>query len=264
MILLILDKDKYIEHIQDKDQVLNMRKVLDKIEIVLYKHTVQITDFLDPYERRIAESILNQFMEISYKELGGLKESERKILLIFPHYCEYDDMSIPIISLMIEGYTESFCHRDFLGSILNLGINREKIGDILIHENYTQLVVKQEISQFVLISLKRVGKEKVKVKEIPLGELSASNIEYRDVLTTIPSLRLDAIVSGGLNLSRNDSQKLIESGKLKVNWEPIQRVSKNVVEGDVISIRGYGRFILKSVEGISKKGRLRVKIRLLK
>jgi RNA-binding protein YlmH len=165
---------------------------------------------------------------------------------------------------MIEADTQKYSHRNFLGSILNLGINREKIGDILIHEGYVQLVVKEEILQFILINLNRVGREKVNVKEILLKDLRLGNIEYSDILITIPSLRLDALISGSWNLSRKDSQRLIESGKVKVNWEPIERASKDVLEGDVISAKGYGRFILNSVEGISKKERVRVKIRLLK
>ena len=165
---------------------------------------------------------------------------------------------------MIYDYAGEFSHRDFLGSILNLGINREKIGDILIHENYAQVVVKEEIYNFVIFSLERVGKEKVKVKQIPLKTLKQGNIEYKDIYTTVPSLRLDALVSGGWNLSRDDSQKLIKSNRVKVNWEPIDKVSKEVEEGDTVSTRGYGRFILHSIEGISKKGRIRIVIRLLK
>jgi RNA-binding protein YlmH len=261
---LKLDKDKYIAHINDKDQVLNMRRVLDKIEIVLDKHIVQSTDFLNPYERKLARSILNRFLDISYTEVGGIEEAERKIILIYPDYYQYDDLDMHIASLMIEADTQKYSHRNFLGSILNLGINREKIGDILIHEDYVQLVVKEEIFQFILINLKRVGREKVNVKEILLEDLRLGDIEYRDILITIPSLRLDALISGSLNLSRKDSQRLIESGKVKVNWEPIERASKDVLEGDIISTKGYGRFILNSVEGISKKERVRVKIRLLK
>lgn len=264
VILLRLDKERYMEHIRDKDQILNMRKVLDKIEIVLNKHIIQSTDFMDPYERRLARSILNQFTEISYRESGGFKESERKIILIYPDYYQYDDISIPISSLMLEGHIDRLSHRDFLGGILSLGINREKIGDILIHENYVQITVKNEISSFILINLERIGKEKVDVKQIPLEDLRLGKTDYKEISTTIASLRLDALISSGLNLSRNESQKLIKSGKVKINWEPIERVFKDVEEGDMISAKGYGRFILNIIEGVSRKGRVRVKLRLLK
>ena len=243
---------------------MNMRRILDKIEMVLGNHSIQSTDFMDPYERKLAQSILNRFTEISYREMGGLIEAERKIILIYPDYLQWDNMDLPIVSLKIEGLVDKLSHRDFLGGILNLGINREKIGDILIHEDYVQVVVKNEISSFILVNLERVGKEKVKVKQILLEDLSPGKIFYKDISTTVPSLRLDALISGGWNLSRNESQKLVESGKVKVNWEPIERVFEDIKEGDMISVKGYGRFLLNLIEGVSKKGRKKVKLRLLK
>lgn len=264
VIKLRLNKEKLLNHITDEDQIFNMRRVLDQIEIVLNKHTVGITDFMDPYERRLAKSLLNRFTDISYKELGGIDEGERKVILIYPEYFQYQNMDTPICSLKIEGNIATLSHRDFLGAILNLGINREKIGDILIHEDNVQVVVKSEISDFILISLTRIGKERVKVKEIPLNELKPGNIEYKNILATVHSLRLDALISNAWKLSRKDSQQLIESKKVKVNWEPIERVSKDIGEGDIISAKGYGRFILNSIKGISKKGRIRVELRLLK
>lgn len=260
----MLDKEKLLNHITDEDQILNMRKVLDQIEIVLNRHTVGITDFMDPYERRLAKSILNRFSEILYMELGGVDKGERKVISIYPEYFQYQDIDIPIAALIIEGNIAGLSHRDFLGGILNLGINREKVGDILIHEDNVQVVVKREISDFILINFSRVGKAKVKVREIPLNELKPGNIEYQDILITVPSLRLDALISGAWNLSRKASQRLIESKRVKANWEPIERVFKDIEEGDIISVKGYGRFILNSIKGISKKGRVRVELRLLK
>lgn len=243
---------------------MNMRRILDKIEMVLGNHSIQSTDFMDPYERKLAQSILNRFTEISYREMGGLIEAERKIILIYPDYLQWDNMDLPIVSLKIEGLVDKLSHRDFLGGILNLGINREKIGDILIHEGYANIVVKSEIGNFILMNLERIGKEIVKVRQIPLEELEQGKIEYKDILATLSSLRLDVLISGALNLSRKDSQRLVETRRVKVNWEPTERVSKDVEEGDIVSVKGYGRFTLNSIKGFSKKGKIRVEIRLLK
>lgn len=259
-----LDRDELIFHITDKEQIINMRRVIDKIEIVLNTYKIESTDFYNPYERKLARSILNRFSEIDYCELGGLKESERKVFLIYPDYYQWREEDIPIRGLMIYDYVGKYSHRDFLGSVLSLGINREKVGDILIHENYTQVVIKNEISDFVMISLDKISKENIKVKEIPLIDIKKGNVEYKDICVTVPSLRLDAIISSCWNLSRQYSQKLIKSDKVKVNWEPIDKASKEVSKGDLISTRGYGRFILYSIDGISRKGRIKIMIRLLK
>lgn len=264
VIILKIDKEKYIEHINDKEQIINMRKVLDKVEIALNKHSLQSTDFMDPYERKLAKSILNRFQDIEYKELGGIDVAERKVISVYPDYLQYKFEENPIKSLMIEGYTSNFSHRDFLGAILNLGIIRGKVGDILIHEGYTQIVVKKEISSYILNNLEKVANENVIIKEIPLDDLKPPNVEYKYKKATISSLRLDVLISSTWNLSRKDSQRIVESGRVKVNWEPIDKASKEIDEGDVISTKGYGRFILSSIEGTSKKGKIKVELKLLK
>ena len=264
MINLKLNKEQYIEHITDKEQVINMRKVLDKIEIVLNKHICQTTDFLDPYERRLAKSILNRFQDIKFIEFGGIDEAERKVIQIFPDYMPEDELEIPIVAFKIEGYNSKLSHRHFLGSILGLGINRSKVGDILIHEGYSQFVVKEEISTYVLINLNRIGNERVTISQIPLKELKIPNVEYDIKRYTVSSLRLDALISSIWNLSRKDSQKLIESERIKINWEPVDKPSKTVEVGSIISAKGYGRFILSSIEGVSKKERIKVEIKIIK
>lgn len=259
-----IDKDKYIAHINNRKQIINMKRVLDKIEIVLNRHTIECTDFLDPYERKLAKSILKQLMGISYKESGGLDDSERQIIVIYPDYYQYNDIDMPIDFLMIELDIDNLSHRDFLGAILNLGINRDKIGDILIHETYAQIVVKNEISNFIRMNLERVGNKRVKIKEIELTDLHQGKIDYKEILTTISSLRLDVLISEVFKISRNDSQKIIGAERVKVNWEPIDKVFKELEEGDLVSAKGYGRFILYSIEGTSRKGKPRIKLRLLK
>lgn len=264
VINLKLDKEKYLVHVKDKNQILNMRKLLDKVEIVLNKSLIQTTDFLDPYERRLSKSILNRFLDIEYEEVGGIDEAERKIIIIFPPYIQIEDINNYINALSIEVDNVNLSHRDFLGGILNLGINRSKVGDILIHEGYAQTVVKREISDYILANLTKIGKHKVKVKEIHLDSLKKAEVDYLIRKTTLSSLRLDVLISGALNLSRSISQKLISSGRVKVNWEPIDKTAKDIEEGDIISVKGFGRFILNSIEGTSKKGRIKVELKLLK
>ena len=129
------DKEKYISHINDPAQILNMRKIIDKIEIVYNTHKIQNTNFLNPYECQLAKSILNRFDKVSYVEDGGFTEAERKIINIFPEYQSFDLDESPITPFAITGNINGLKHSDFLGAILNLGIRREKVGDILIHED---------------------------------------------------------------------------------------------------------------------------------
>ncbi len=113
VILLELDREKYIENLQDKDQIINIRRLLDKIEIVLNRHIIQSTDFLDPYEIQVSIFVLNQFDNIAYCIFGGLEDSERKIIIIYPHYYILEEEDIELNYLMIYDYISGFSHRDF-------------------------------------------------------------------------------------------------------------------------------------------------------
>lgn len=258
-----IDKEKYVSHIQDNERLMEMRRLLDKIENVINNHRVESTDFLDPYSIRLGKSILNRFVDIDYLEQGGIEGLERQIITIYPDYYYLQEDDLSITALRLKGEFEKLSHKDFLGSILGLGINRSKVGDILIHEEYVDVIVKKEISDFILFNLERVGNNNVRVEEIDLSELAPGEKSYKDIQRTLSSYRLDVYISGGYNLSRQESTALIRAGNVKVNWEPIDKTSKELEIGDVVSIRGYGRSIFHSVEGLSKKGRIKSTIRKL-
>lgn len=260
----MLDREEYISHINDPEQIINMRRILDKIDIVMTNHMVESTDFLNPYERKLARSILNRFIDIDYREVGGLDDSERQIIVIYPdyHYLTEDDYDLE--ALKISDYISEFSHRDILGSLMGLGIVREKVGDILVNDEETHIVVKKEISDYVFYNLEKIGRENVKVEKISLTDIKKGKLLYNEKTNTVASLRLDAIISMALNIPRSSAQKLVDGERVRVNWEPVNRVFLDLEEGDLISIKGFGRFILHSIGGKSRKDRIRITIRILK
>lgn len=257
------DKEKYIAHIKDAEQVLNMRRILDKIEIVYSTHQVQSTNFLNPYECKLAKSILNRFDQVSYVEDGGFTKAERKVIVIYPEYQSYYLEDSPITPLSITGNLNGLKHSDFLGSILSLGITREKVGDILIHEDNVQVITDNDISYFIVLNLNKVKNSNVKVKTINRDEIREGKVDFKEVIFTLPSLRLDNIISKAYNISRNDSINIIKNRRVKVNWEPIDKAHFEVEEGDKISVRGYGRFTLYSILHRTKKDRIKVITRII-
>ncbi|HEY4544272.1 MAG TPA: YlmH/Sll1252 family protein, partial [Tissierellaceae bacterium] len=162
----MIDKDLYINHINDDEKIIKMKQVLDKIEIVLKNHTVEYTDFLDPYEISLAVSILNRFQEISYIQTGGYETSERSILIIFPEYMYQGDIDLNLSFLEINGNISSLRHPDFLGAILNLGITRDKVGDILIDNDRAVVVARSEISDYLYYNLEKISNINVKINYI--------------------------------------------------------------------------------------------------
>ncbi len=259
-----IDRKKYLSHIQDENYIEDMRRILDIVEIVMRNHSVESTDFLDPYTRRLAISILNRFDDISYSELGGHEEYERKVIVIYPtyHYLSKSDYSV--VGIRLHGDLEGLRHPDYLGAILGLGVKREKIGDIVIRDQFVDIVVKKEIKNFILYNIKKIGRNNFKAKNIELEDLKYLAPEYKLKTTTLSSNRLDVYIAACYNLSRKDSSNLIKRNRVKVNWEPIDKPSFELYASDMISVRGYGRSILSSIDGKTKKDKLRVSIHILK
>ncbi len=259
---MFIDKEKYTAHILDPEKTIQMRQLLDKIEIVLKEHNILNTDFFDPYEIYLSKSILNRF-DIGFYEDGGIINAERNIIQIFPDYYDISNLNKQIKCLKITGDLSKLTHKDFLGALLNLGIKRSKVGDILVYDHYCAIILKDEISDFVLLNLEKIGNKKVEIEEMNPIDLGEPSIKYKEINEYLSSLRLDIFISAAYNLSRTESSNLIKSGKVKVNWEKIHKPSTELESNDVISIRGYGRSILYSIEGITKKSKFRAIIRIL-
>ncbi|KPU28393.1 RNA-binding S4 domain-containing protein [Caloranaerobacter sp. TR13] len=258
-----MNKAKYLEHIKDPEQIIIMRKILDKIEKVLKNHEIVYTDFLDPYQRRLSNSILNRFSDLNYFEEGGLKEAERKSIIIYPFYLNKKDIENPIGSIKIIGnFKKKLNHRDYLGSILGLGIKREKIGDIYLHDDFTQIVLHKEILDFIKLNLSKVGNQSVQVEEINLSEVKQGKIEYIEKYVTVSSLRVDNVISAVYDISRSKCLIYFNQNRVKVNWEPIKQPFRLVDEADIISVKGKGRFLIYKNSGKTKKGRYKLIIKI--
>ena len=260
-----MDKIKLTNHIKDIELKNKMFKVIDKANSCLKNYEVKYTDFLNPFEIKNAVAILNSFYDIKYSVDGGYDDSERKVIYIYPYYMEYEDIENKLDIVQIEGNFKfkEISHKDYLGAILNLGIVREKIGDIIIHDNFCQVIVANGIYDFLNINLNKVSRNKVIVNKISRESIIPSEQKYKEISFTVSSQRLDCIISSLYNISRQDSLKYINSERVFVNYEKIVSPSKEVYENSLISVRGKGRSIILSIGDITKKGRIKVKANLI-
>ncbi|SHH11741.1 YlmH family RNA-binding protein [Tepidibacter thalassicus] len=261
----MVDKERITNHIKDLELKNTLYKVIDKAIGVLKNHDYRCTDFLNPYEIKNAISILNAVDDIKYSIYGGYEKSERKVIYIYPYYIFEQDLDIPIKVLEITGNFKfkEISHRDYLGAILGLGIKREKIGDIIIHKDFCQVIVKKDICDFLLLNLNKVGNNSVKIKEIDISDIKYSEPEYKEVSFTVSSQRLDCIISGIYNLSRQESSKIVLSQKVYIDFELVNTTSKAVKEGSLISVKGRGRAIISEIGNYTKKGRVKVKAKII-
>ncbi|MBM7614534.1 RNA-binding protein YlmH [Alkaliphilus hydrothermalis] len=259
-----MDKEKLIQHIEDPVLKQAMIKVLDKAQTVLKSHEIKATDFLTPHQVQYGKKLLATLHGISCYSTGGYEGAERQVLVIFPDYLDESSVEAPIVALEATGSTQfhSINHRDYLGSILGLGLKREKIGDFLLHEedqkHFCHMVLHEELKDFILFNLEKVGNVKVDLKEIALDTIIPPEIKYQEFVSNISSLRLDAVLGGGFKLSRSDAQSLISKEFVSVNWETIKKNFYETSEGDVISVRGKGRIHIVSIGGTTKSGRIKI------
>ncbi|HWQ29691.1 MAG TPA: YlmH/Sll1252 family protein, partial [Negativicutes bacterium] len=224
-------------------------------------YTLKNTDFLDPRQQKIAAEILNMNPDIGYSFSGGIEASERAVCLVYSGNYEISEEEAPITLLEIT-WNNSFkklSHRDFLGSILGCGIKREKVGDIILNEGSAWVACMSDISRFLLYNLNKVGSVSVSVAETEGASKKEEKVKV--IASTVASLRLDSIIATGYGVSRAKAVETIKSGKVKVNWEDIESSSKEMKQGDIVSVRGKGRILLEEVAGTTKKDRIRIAIK---
>ena len=246
---------------------LTLAKILDRAEQTRIRNIPAATDFLSPAQQAKAGDLLRLagFPETGYTALGGYEGAERKILLFLPDWLERSDAeSQSPIRLLRAAFREEYrlSHRDFLGSLMGMGIVREKIGDILVGPDSADLIVLDTVSDFLLQSWDSAGRARLTVSAIEPENLHIPQVQCREVRDTVSSLRLDAVASSGFRMARGKAAALIESGRVQLNWRECVKPDKLLSAGDVVSARGFGKFELSEVGGLTKKGRVSIVLRV--
>ena len=234
--------------------------VLDKLAVA-ERGAPAHTGFLSQGEQEAVTRLLNAAGHPRHLFAGGYEGAERRVCALLPDWQEEDGFEPPFTALRCQYPAGSgLTHRDFLGSILGQGLDREKVGDILVRDGSCDLLVFSDIAPFLLSNLDGAGRVKLRIKEIALEELEAPELEVKLVKDTVSSLRLDAVLATGFSMGRSKAAGLIASGKVEVNHRPCVKADKLVVQGDVLTGRGLGKCVVKEVNGLSKKGRTMIVI----
>jgi RNA-binding protein YlmH len=213
------------------------------------------TDFLSISEILVARAVLNFFKDIQYIETGLSINAERKIFLISSRNIDTQNTLSDIFSMLkIKNLPKGITHRDVLGSLLSLGINRNKVGDIFFAERDAYIIIKKELESFLLNSLEQIGNHKIAVTLDQIKNGYDLDHSYRTFELVVSSLRIDNVVSSVANLSRSKSLILIDKGSVKLNGVTDLKKNQMIVENDVFSIKGVGKFKFAGVKGNTKKG----------
>ena len=233
------------------------------VERAAERHELRRTDFLDPRQAHILFTLANRHPDAAVRLDGGTANAERRRALIAPEYRELDEEDIGISVLSIASEDRRIAgldHGDYLGSLLGLGIKRDKIGDLHVRPDGCHALVAEEIGDFLIGHLKQVHRADVTASILPLAALREVVPALDELTLSVASMRLDGIASDVFRLSRAKIVEPIRAGRCRVNWKTVEDPSVLLRADDVVSLKGFGRFRLLAVEGMSKSGRIRVRI----
>ena len=260
-----MDKSELLDRLGSQgEERLLLAHVLDRAEQARRRNAPAETDFLSPAEQaKCAKALrLAGFSETDWAADGGYDGAERRMLLFLPDWMEREGAEASLRCLRARYRAEKpLTHRDFLGALMGMGVVRGKIGDILVGEESTDVLVHESVADFLLTSWESAGRTKLRVSEVDRHDLHIPEAKFREVRDTVSSLRLDALVSVGFRMARGKAAELISSGKVQVNWADCAKADRLLAEGDTVSARGFGKFRLTEVGGLTKKGRIAVTVR---
>ena len=262
-----MEKSRLLDKLgADKEDRLLLAKVLDRAEQAQNRNIPAFTDFLSPQQQAMASDLLRQagIPETAWVRLGGYEGAERAILLFLPDWlaAEDADSQSPLCCLRAAYRAEDgLTHRDLLGSLMGLGIVREKVGDILVGPDSADLVVLDTVEDYLMQNWSTAGRAHLRLTAVELRHIHIPAVKCQEVRDTVSSLRLDAIASTGFRLARGKAAALIESGKVQVNWRECVKPDRLLAEGDTVSARGFGKFEVTEVGGVTKKGRTSITLK---
>lgn len=196
---------------------------------------------------------------------GGFDEAERCVAVFGSEeewgYAWESDLVLLKIEPQMQKFSDALCHRDFLGALLNLGIKRELLGDLLIFENVGYQFVLEQMADYLIENLKKVKHTSVRVSRCDaLPEGAGVHLEERYVVAA--SARVDALIGAVWNLSRSEAKKLVEEERVTVRGKKICDPAKDLTAGDRVSVRGCGRFYFDGEEKKTRSGKGRMRVRV--
>jgi len=206
-------------------------------------------------------------LESSYTLIGGYDAAERKLVQFGDEsLCGYTEDAPACwicASPAAPKFADKLTHRDFLGSLMGLGIRREVLGDIIIDDNSAYIYCLTSIADYIISEFTQAKHTKIKVSFVTAPPDKAASLPEKSRIV-ISSERLDAVIAAVYRISRSESQQLFVKEHVFVNSRLITSTSYSPDMGSVISVRGHGRFIYEGIERETKKGRLSASVRIFK
>ena len=248
---------------ENKEEKIILAKLNDKIRLCKTKNKLVNTEFLNMYQENIIRKELERIKAKNYILTGGYSEAESKILIMYPEKITEEIAKenitniIKIIKIQLPNEQKGkYQHRDYLGTIMQFGLERERIGDIIVYEDEAYVIVLSENAQYIKDSLQTTKKfKKSKIEIIDIVEMKVKKPEFEEIKISVSSQRLDNFISEICKISRSETTRLIASELVSINCKIETKQTKTVETGDVLIIRGKGKFIVSDFLDINRKGK---------
>lgn len=229
-------------------------KAYDAIYLAERRNIPRFLGFLNEHESLYVRQHLPKSADTTF--FGGYPDAVRLMM-----GASADEDSFPITALeFCYREQDDLRHRDFLGSLMAMGIRRDTLGDILTGKGRTVIFVRDDIVPFLLSDVDKIGRVGVKVGYADVDDLPIPD-DIEELLFTLSSLRLDAFVAAAAHLSRDKAARLIKNELVMVDHVTDTEVSSQLKEGMTVTIRKHGKYVLAELRGTSKKGKLRLSVK---
>lgn len=239
------------------DEVLEA-KLRDALRLAQSGGRPRFVGFLDERQAASAQKLMDHLCFKNYMLWGGHENSERVVFGAFPDYMTPDDTNFPIVPITAAfRSSDTLSHRDFLGALMSAGVNRDTLGDLLVEEGRCVMFVKAEVADFILLQIAKIGGVGVKLTK-GMQEPLPQGRNFAPFTAVVASSRLDCIVAAAVCTSREKASEMITAGLVMLNHMVTTSVSAVVHDGDKLSVRGKGRFVLDQIGPVTKKGRLSI------
>lgn len=252
----------------DHDRLISY--IEDKIRQSEEQYRLTSTDFLSESERAEAELFCRRG-RTRYAFYGGYPEAERSVLLLLPDYMEpetpfslfMDSPEENPLALLrcrtpASGTVRTLTHRDYLGSLLSLGIKRELIGDILVSDDGADILVVRRILPFLLANYEKAGSVPLSCENLPMDALRIPAVRTKEIRESVASLRLDNLLCAAFSVSRTEAAAAIGRGLVSVNGIEASKPDARLEPGDRLVLRGAGKAVFRMTDGTTRKGRFAV------
>lgn len=252
------NKELIYQHFQPEEKIL-IDKISDLILQMELSYSYQLTEFLDPRQLQIALSVLGQ-AHVNYFVSTLIAPMEYTRVIIAPEYyqLEVSDFNLALVEIIYPQKFYNLSHRQVMGALLNqLGLRRSLLGDIIVADKQVQFFIDREKLDYLTNQVDKIASVPISFNEVSFSQLLRGE-RVDEILILVTSFRADNVLAKVIREPRAKVAKLIEQERIKFNYCLLQRGSQELKIGDLVSIRGYGRFQIKESLGQTKQGKYKI------